>query len=81
MNYLFFICIFNCEFGPLPKDSEPNPTSFQFLPGGRLTQILYLPPNPKTLATRMMASRQVAVKHGFVSKIAGGCSSYDVIAP
>ena len=28
-----------------------------------------------------MASRQGAVKHGFVSKIAGGCSSYDVIAP
>ena len=22
-----------------------------------------------------------AVKHGFVSKIAGGCSSYDIIAP
>ena len=28
-----------------------------------------------------MASRQVAVKHRFVSKIARGCSSYDVIAP
>ena len=28
-----------------------------------------------------MASRQGAVKHGFVSKIAGGCSSYDAIAP
>ena len=28
-----------------------------------------------------MAPRQGAVKHGFVSKIAGGCSSYDVIAP
>ena len=28
-----------------------------------------------------MVSRQGAVKHGFVSKIAGGCSSYDVIAP
>ena len=28
-----------------------------------------------------MASRQGAVKHEFVSKIAGGCFSYDVIAP
>ena len=27
-----------------------------------------------------MAPRQVAVYHGFVSKIAGGCSSYEVIA-
>ena len=26
-------------------------------------------------------ARQGVVKHGFVSKIAGGCSSYDVIAP
>ena len=33
------------------------------------------------LSFASMASRQVAVKHGFVSKIAEGCSSYDVIAP
>ena len=33
------------------------------------------------LSFAAMASRQGAVKHGFVSKIAGGCSSYDVIAP
>ena len=28
-----------------------------------------------------MAPSQVARKHGFVAKVAGGCSSYDVIAP
>ena len=33
------------------------------------------------LSFASMASHQGAVKHGFVSKIAGGCSSYDVIAP
>ena len=35
----------------------------------------------KILSFASMASRQGAVKHVFVSKIAGGCSSYDVIAP
>ena len=33
------------------------------------------------LSFASMASRQGVLKHGFVSKIAGGCSSYDVIAP
>ena len=33
------------------------------------------------LSFASMASGQGAVKHGFLSKIAGGCSSYDVIAP
>ena len=33
------------------------------------------------LSFASIASRPGAVKHGFVSKIAGGCSSYDVIAP
>ena len=33
------------------------------------------------LSFTSMAPRQDAVKHGFVSKISGGCSSYDVIAP
>ena len=28
-----------------------------------------------------MASSQIARKHDFVAKVAGGCSSYDVIAP
>ena len=28
-----------------------------------------------------MAPSQVARKHDFVAKVAGGCSSYDVIAP
>ena len=40
-------------WGP-PKNSGPNPMSFQFLTGGRLTQILHLPsPNLKPLATPM----------------------------
>ena len=39
------------------------------------------PNHAQMLSFASMASRQGAVKHGFVSKIAGGCSSYDVIAP
>ena len=34
----------------------------------------------RILSFATMASRQGAVTHGFLSKIAGGCSSYDVIA-
>ena len=37
------------------------------------------PNHVQILSFASMASRQGAVKHGFVSKIAGGCSSYDVI--
>ena len=33
------------------------------------------------LSFASMAPRQGTIKHGFVSKIAGGCSSDDVIAP
>ena len=49
--FLFFIV----NLGPLPENSGPNPKSFQFLTGGRLTltQVLHLPPNLKTLATSM----------------------------
>ena len=45
--------IFMVSLGPLPKNSRPNPVSFQFLAGGRLTQVLHLPPPPhlKALAT------------------------------
>ena len=39
------------------------------------------PNHVQVLSFASMASRQGAVKHGFVSKIAGGCSSYDVIVP
>ena len=39
------------------------------------------PNHVQILSCALMASRQGAVKHGFVSKIAGGCSSYDVIVP
>ena len=40
---------------PLPKkDSGPNPASFQFLTGGRLTQVVHSPPHLKTLATPMI---------------------------
>ena len=39
------------------------------------------PNHVQILSFASMASRQGAVKHRFVSKIAGGCSSYDAIAP
>ena len=39
------------------------------------------PNHVQILSFASMASRQVVVKHGFGSKIAGGFSSYDVIAP
>ena len=39
------------------------------------------PNHVQILSFASMVSRQGAVKHTFVSKIAGGCSSYDVIAP
>ena len=42
--YLILFFIFNCKFGALPKNNGPNSMSFQFLTGGRLTQILHLPP-------------------------------------
>ena len=45
------------------------------------TLVMSWPNHVQILSFAWMASRQVAVKHGFVSKIAGGCSSYDVIAP
>ena len=32
-KHIFFLF----EFGPLPKNSGPNPMSFQFLTGGKLT--------------------------------------------
>ena len=41
------IFIFKYEFGSLPKNSGPNPMSFQFLAGGKLTQVLHLPPQPQ----------------------------------
>ena len=50
IHYLFLFL--NVNLGPLPKNSGPNPMSFQFLTG-RLTQVLHLPPNLKTLATPM----------------------------
>ena len=39
------------------------------------------PNHVQILSFASMASRQVAIKDEFVNKIAGGCSSYDVIAP
>ena len=39
------------------------------------------PNHVQILSFTSMVSRQVAVKHWFVGKLAGGCSSYDVIAP
>ena len=48
---------------------------------GNSTVAMSWPNHVQILSFASMASRQGAVKHGFVSQIAGGCSSYDVIAP
>ena len=48
---------------------------------GNSTLAMSWPNHVQILSFASMASRQGAVKHGFVSKIAGGCFSYDVIAP
>ena len=39
------------------------------------------PNHVQILSFTSMASHQGAVKHGFVRKMVGGCSTYDVIAP
>ena len=51
------------------------------VPCANSTLAMSWPNQAQILSFASMASRQGAVKHGFVSKIAGGCSSYDVIAP
>ena len=56
----------------------PHGTEWQC---GNSTLAMPWPNHVQILSFAPMASRQGAVKHGFVSKIAGGCSSYDVIAP
>ena len=48
---------------------------------GNSTSAMSWPNHVQILSFTSMVSRQGAVKHGFVIKIAGGCSSYDVIAP
>ena len=56
----------------------PHGTEWQC---GNSTLAISWPYHVQILSFASMASRQGAVKHRFVSKIAGGCSSYDVIAP
>ena len=56
----------------------PNGTEWQC---ANSTLAMSWPNYAQILSFASMASRQGAVKHGFVSKIAGGYSSYDVIAP
>ena len=56
----------------------PHGTEWQC---GNSTLAISWPNHVQILSFASMASRQCAVKHGFVGKIAGGCSSYDVIAP
>ena len=67
-----------CEViqGHWPK--WPHGTEWQC---GNSTLAMSWPNHVQILSFASMAPRQGAVKHGFVSKIAGGCSSYDVIAP
>ena len=56
----------------------PHGTEWQY---GNSTLAMSWPNHVQILSFASMVSRQGAVKHGFVSKIAGGCSFYDVIAP
>ena len=56
----------------------PHGTEWQC---GNSTLAMSWPNHVQILSFVSMASRQGAVKHGFVSTIAGGCASYDVIAP
>ena len=56
----------------------PHETEWQC---GNSTLAMSWPNHVQILSFASMALRQGAVKHGFVSKIAGDCSSYDVIAP
>ena len=56
----------------------PHGTEWQC---GNSTLAMSWPNHVQILSFASMASRPGAVKHGFASKIAGGCSSYDVIAP
>ena len=55
----------------------PHGTEWQC---GNSTLAMSWPNHVQILSFASMVSSQGAVKHGFVSKIAGGCSSYDVIA-
>ena len=59
----------------------PQVTSWNWLNVWNSTLAMSWPNHAQILSFASMASRQGAVKHGFVIKIAGGCSSYDVIAP
>ena len=56
----------------------PHGTEWQC---GNSTLAMTWPNHVQILSFASMASREGAVKHGFVSKIAGDCSPYDVIAP
>ena len=40
---LFLFLFLNVNLGPLPKNRGPNPMSFQFLTGGRLTWLTFAP--------------------------------------
>ena len=56
----------------------PHGTEWQC---GNPTLAMSWPNHVQILSFASMGSRQGAIKHGFVSKIAGGCFSYDVITP
>ena len=49
--YLLFLFFLVRDFGPIPKNSEPNPMSFQFLVGLTLGPHESWPPLGKILAT------------------------------
>ena len=59
-------------------DLRLNGTEWQC---GNSTLAMSWPNHVQILSFASMTSHQGAVKHGLISKIAGGCSSYDVIAP
>ena len=72
------LCEVNVRLSEVTDLKWPHGTEWQC---GNSTLAMSWPNHVQILSFASMASRQGAVKHGFVSKIAGGCSSYDVIAP
>ena len=68
----------NVRLSEVTELKWPHETEWQC---GNSTLAMSWPNHVQISAFAPMESRQGAVKHGFVSKIAGGCSSYDVIAP
>ena len=59
ITFLFYFAFFNVNFGPLPKNSGPNPMSFfSFWQGLGWQKLSFAPPSFRTLASHMLPSIQ-----------------------